>query len=74
VTTAQDGGRLSALGTGRLYPRKYSWYSFLPEAESILEPEGDRKDFISMKNQLTLAGIEPATFRVHPKICFDNPA
>jgi len=23
VTTAQDGGRLSALGTGRLYPRKY---------------------------------------------------
>jgi len=25
VTTAQGGGRLSALRTGRLYPRKYSW-------------------------------------------------
>jgi len=25
VTTAQDSGRLSALGTGRFYPRKYSW-------------------------------------------------
>ena len=32
VTTAQDGGRLSVLRTGRLYPRKYSWYSFLLEA------------------------------------------
>jgi len=30
--------RLSALRTGRLYPRKYSWYSFLLEAESIPEP------------------------------------
>jgi len=26
--------RLSALRTGLLYPRKYSWYSFLLEAES----------------------------------------
>ena len=45
VTTAQDGGRLSALRTGRLYPpRKYSWYSFLLEAEStpraIVRSEG----------------------------------
>jgi len=29
VTMAQDGGRLSALRTGRLYPRKFALYSFL---------------------------------------------
>jgi len=44
-------------------PRKYSWYSFLLEAESTPEPLCDRKDFISMKNQLIPAWIEPATFR-----------
>jgi len=38
VTTAQDGGRLSALRTGRLYPRKYSLYSFMLEAESTPGP------------------------------------
>ena len=37
VTTAQDV-RLSALRTGRLYPRKCSWYSFLSEAESTPGP------------------------------------
>ena len=44
-------------------PRKYSWYSFLLETESTPGPYCDRKDFISMKNPLTAAGIEPATFR-----------
>jgi len=29
--------RLSALGTRRLSPRKYSWYSFLLEAQSTLD-------------------------------------
>jgi len=33
VTTAQDGGGLSTLCTDRLYPRKYSWYSFPLQAE-----------------------------------------
>ena len=40
--------RLSVLRTGRLYPRKYSWYSFLLEAvtpRSIMRPE-----WLSMKN------------------------
>jgi len=43
-------------------PRKYSWYSFTLEAESTPGPQCDRKDFMSMKNPLTPAGIEPATF------------
>jgi len=65
VTTAQDGGKVVSL-THRppLHPRKYSWYSFLLEAESTPGPECDQKDFMSMKNPLTPAGIEPATFRI----------
>jgi len=38
MRTAQDGGRLSALRTGRLYPQEMSWYSFLLEAESTPGP------------------------------------
>ena len=38
VTTAQDGGRLSALRTGRLSPQQILWYSFLLQAESTPEP------------------------------------
>jgi len=38
VTMAQDGGRLSALCTGHLYPKKCSWYSFLLEVESTPGP------------------------------------
>ena len=52
--------RLSALRTGRLSPRKYSWYSFLLEAESTPGPEALFKWKISM----TPSGIEPATFRL----------
>jgi len=39
VTTAQDGGKVVSL-THRppLLPRKYSWYSFLLEAESTQRP------------------------------------
>ena len=44
-------------------PSKYSWYSFLLEAESTPGSQCDRKDFVSMKNRPTPAGIEPATFR-----------
>jgi len=31
-------------------PRKYTWYSFLLEAESTPGPQCDGKDFMSMKN------------------------
>jgi hypothetical protein len=37
------GLRLSALGTGRLYLRKYSWYAFLLEAEC------GRTDYVNEK-------------------------
>jgi len=63
MTTAQDGGRLSALRTGRLYPQEMLLVLFLLEAESTPRPWCDRRDFMSMKNPLTPAGIEPATFR-----------
>jgi len=46
--------------------------SFLLEAESTPGPQCDRKDFMSMKNPLTPAEIEPATFRFvaqHLKHC-----
>ena len=39
--------RLSALRTGRLYPRKYPWYSFLLEAESTPGPQCGRKDYVN---------------------------
>jgi len=53
VTTAQDGGRLSALCTGRLYPQ---------EILLVLIYVGG-KNFMSMKNSLTSSGFEPAVFR-----------
>ena len=53
--------RLSASRTGRLYPGKYSWYSFLLETESNPGPQCSRKDYV---NEMTQSGIEPATFRL----------
>ena len=58
VSTAQDGGRLSALRTGRLYPQEM----LLLSVRGWVDPRA-RKDFMSMKNPMTLAGIKPATLR-----------
>ena len=44
-------------------PRKYSWYSFLLEAESTPGPNCDPKDYVNGKTPMTQSGIEPATFR-----------
>jgi hypothetical protein len=61
--SALEGGKLSAIRTGRLSPppprpRKYSWYSFLLEAEST-------QGHIATESimPMTPSGIEPATFR-----------
>ena len=37
---------------------------FLLEAELIPGPECDQKNFMWMKNSLTLAGIEPVAFQI----------
>jgi len=55
--------RLSALRTSRLYhPTKYSWYSFLLEAESTPAPQCSQNDHIKRKIPVTPSGTEPATF------------
>jgi len=54
MTTAQDGGKFVNLAHRP---------SFLLQAESTPGSLCDGKDFMSLKNSKTPAGIEPATFR-----------
>ena len=47
-----------------LSSRKYSWYSFLLEAESTPVPQCGRNVYVSEKNSMKPTEIEPATFRL----------
>jgi len=50
MTMAQDGGKVVSLTHWPLFtPRKYSWYSFLLEAESTPGPQCDWKDYVNEK-------------------------
>ena len=55
-----NGGRLSAVCTGRLYPQEHSWWQ-----ETLLVPQGHSATsrIMSWRKILTPSGIEPATCR-----------
>ena len=60
--SAHEGGKVVSPTHRPLFtPRKYSWYSFLLEAESTPRPQCGRKDYV---NEKFPSGIEPATFRL----------
>ena len=60
----EDGKVVNPTHRAPVPPRKYSWYSFLLEAESSAGPQCSRKDCISKKIPVTPSGIEAATFRL----------
>src|SRR5215475_7292663 len=55
---------LSAYVPAAFTPRKYSWYSFLLEAESTPGPWCGRKDYVNEKIPMTPSGIKPVTLRL----------
>ena len=64
MTTAQDGGRSSALSTGRLYPREM--LPVLISVKRLSRPQGHSaigRILCQWKIPMTPNGIEPATFR-----------
>ena len=58
--SAHEGGKVvSPTYRPPLPPRKYSWYSFLLEAESTPGPQCGRKDYVNEKFQLHHRGSNP---------------
>ena len=52
MTTAQDGGRVvKPYASAAFTPKKYTWYSFLLEAESTPGPQCDWKHYVTEKFQ-----------------------
>jgi len=65
MTTAQDGGKVVSLTHRPPLPtRKFSWYSFLLEAESIPGPQCDRKDYVNEKFQWHQLGSNQRTLNL----------
>jgi len=66
---AQDGGKVVSLTRRPLFaPRKYSWYSFLFEAESTPGPQCDRKNYVNdtiwnRTMDLTICSTAPLCYR-----------
>jgi hypothetical protein len=56
--------RLSDLRARRPLPQKYSWYSFLFEAESNPRATLQLEGLGQLKYPMTSSGTEPATFRL----------
>jgi len=50
-------GKVSLMHWLPLIPRKYSWFSYLLEAELTPEPYCSLKDYVNERS-----GIEPATY------------
>jgi len=66
VTMAQDGGRLSALHTGRLYPKEM--LLVLISVKRLSRPQGHSaigRILCQRKLSITPSGIEPETFLNH---------
>jgi len=63
--SAHEGGKV-VRPTQRppLPPRKYSWYSFLLEAQSTPRPCCDRKDYVNDKIPATPSRTEAASFQL----------
>jgi hypothetical protein len=61
VTSALEGGRLSAIRTGRLYPQEYPGTHF----RGCVDPgHMELSDSTEKKSTVTPPGIDPGTFRL----------